>query len=74
MVQVIENIPSTVNDIKYETELAVMTSETEQSSIVSFRATAVTGGWSGTQNYNLTQGCVRILESFIEFKPQFLGM
>ena len=62
MVQVIENIPSTVDDIKYETELAVMTSETGQSSIielflfVSFRATGVTDGVSVTKDYNLNPG------------------
>ena len=50
MVQVIENIPLTVDDFKYETELAVMTSETGQSSFVSFRATAVTDGVSVTKN------------------------
>ena len=56
MVQVIENIPSTVDDIKYETELAVMTSETEQSSIVTFRASAVTVGVFETKNYKLNPG------------------
>ena len=56
MVQVIENIPSTVDDVKYETELAVMASETGQSSIVTFRATAVTVGVSETKDYNLNPG------------------
>ena len=52
----IENIPSTANDIKYENELAVMTSETGQSSFVSFRATTVTDGVSNTKAYNLNPG------------------
>ena len=56
MVQVIENIPSTVGDVKYETELAVMKTETGQSSIVTFRATAVTVGVLETKDYNLNPG------------------
>ena len=55
MVQVIENIPSTVDDTKYKTELAVMTTETEQGSFVSFRTT-VTDGVSNAKKYNLTPG------------------